>query len=532
MIETRTRPTYWAAFSLILLLAAALRFVDLGAKPMHGDEANQALKAAHLLETGEYAYDPFEHHGPTLYYLTLPIFWASGTQTLIASSETQYRLVPAVFGVICVALIVGLRGVLGPSGTLWAALLTAISHAMLYYGRYYIQETLFIAFALAALVAAWHFLLDPSLRSALCFGVAVGLAQATKETAILLYAAAGLAGVLCLVAHRVRTGAWPVLRAHLRPRFVAAAVLAALAVCVVLYSSFGTHPRGVLDAVLTYSRYFSRADGTGSAALHDKPFLYYLELLAFCYREPGPRWTEGFALITGALGAVLALVQRGGEAPANDDATLLARARAFRLFLALYALILVFLFSAVPYKTPWNLLPFLQPVLLLAGLGIGWLTTAPRSAVLRGVLCLACSVAVAHAGRQAYLGAFVYPADTRNPYVYAHTSTALAHVVERLAQIAAVALEGKALRVAVIGADGDYWPLPWYLRAYPNVGYWNAPPDDLDADVIISSTGYAAALAKQFHTTHHADSGALRPGVMLGVFIRTPLWEAFMAPRR
>lgn len=533
-VTPRTRATYWLAFALVVLLAAWLRLADLSAKPMHGDEANQALKAAHLLETGEYTYDPHEHHGPTLYYLTLPFFWVSGTHALVDSTEWQYRLVPALFGVVCVVLVLGLRDVLGPAGTLWAALLTAASHAMVYYSRYYIQETLFVAFALLALVAAWHHLKRPGIWSAAAFGVAVGLAQASKETAVLLYAAAGGALVACLVLHRLRVGSWPPLREHLAPRLIFVAIGAALAVIVVLYSSFGTHPRGVLDAVLTYSRYFARADGSGSAALHDKPFLYYLELLFFCYREPGPRWTEGFALITAACGAILAIVGRGGEVPDHQagEETKAKRALGFHRFLALYAVLLVLLFSAVPYKTPWNLLPFWQPMLLLAGLGVGALTTLPRQAALRGVACIACALAVAHAGRQAYLGAMVYPADTRNPYVYAHTSTALARVVQRVSDIAAVSPSGKAIRVAVVGAQGDYWPLPWYLRAFPNVGYWNAPPQEQDFDLWITSTQFAPQLAQRLGQDYQADSGALRPGVMLAVFVRKPLWEAFMAPRR
>ena len=42
-------------------------------RPMHGDEANQAVRTGMLLETGRYDYDPQDHHGPSLYWLTLPV---------------------------------------------------------------------------------------------------------------------------------------------------------------------------------------------------------------------------------------------------------------------------------------------------------------------------------------------------------------------------------------------------------------------------------------------------------------------------
>ncbi|MBN1939786.1 MAG: TIGR03663 family protein, partial [Candidatus Aminicenantes bacterium] len=62
------------AFGGLILLAIAagllLRLNDLDLRPMHHDEANQAVKFATLLEKGEYVYDKTDHHGPLLYYLT------------------------------------------------------------------------------------------------------------------------------------------------------------------------------------------------------------------------------------------------------------------------------------------------------------------------------------------------------------------------------------------------------------------------------------------------------------------------------
>ena len=46
-----------------------------------------------------------------------------------------------------------------------------------------------------------------------------------------------------------------------------------------------------------------------------------------------------------------------------------------------------------------------------------------------------------------------------------------------LEQLRAVAPGAALDEVAVIG--GDYWPLPWYLRAFEKIGYWQEPPPDL-----------------------------------------------------
>ena len=65
----------WLPIALLTLAAFWLRGRDLAGRPMHSDEANQAVKAGELLETGHYAFDPHDHHGPVLYYAALPVAW-------------------------------------------------------------------------------------------------------------------------------------------------------------------------------------------------------------------------------------------------------------------------------------------------------------------------------------------------------------------------------------------------------------------------------------------------------------------------
>src|SRR5438132_6630882 len=62
-----------ALFILILALAFWLRCTRLDERPMHNDEAVNALKFGQLWEGNGYKYDPNEHHGPTLSYATLAL---------------------------------------------------------------------------------------------------------------------------------------------------------------------------------------------------------------------------------------------------------------------------------------------------------------------------------------------------------------------------------------------------------------------------------------------------------------------------
>ena len=79
---------------LVVLGALLLRLPGLDLRPMHHDEANQAVRFGQLLETGDYRYDRYDHHGPTLYYLTLPAAWVRGQTTLASLDEWTLRVVP------------------------------------------------------------------------------------------------------------------------------------------------------------------------------------------------------------------------------------------------------------------------------------------------------------------------------------------------------------------------------------------------------------------------------------------------------
>src|SRR3954447_4518919 len=110
----------WLGLGLLLVFAGAvgLRSLQLDERPMHNDEAVNALKIQGLWERGTYAYDPNEYHGPALYYATLPFLWLSPARDFSNLSEKTLRLVPVFFGVALILLLWFLRDGLGRSATL------------------------------------------------------------------------------------------------------------------------------------------------------------------------------------------------------------------------------------------------------------------------------------------------------------------------------------------------------------------------------------------------------------------------------
>jgi len=125
---------------LVALVALALRLTRLTNRPMHGDEAVNAVKFGDLLEEGFYRYDPHEYHGPTLNYLTLIPAWLGSAEKLAQVGEFTLRIVPVFFGILLVLMPLLLTRGLGKTVVILAVAFTAVSPAMVFYSRYYIHE--------------------------------------------------------------------------------------------------------------------------------------------------------------------------------------------------------------------------------------------------------------------------------------------------------------------------------------------------------------------------------------------------------
>jgi uncharacterized protein (TIGR03663 family) len=121
---------------VVAAAATALRLPEFERRPLHTDESVHTIKFQGLWDKGTYRYDPNEYHGPSLYYLTLPFVWASGAKSFADTEITAYRRVPGFFGVGLVLLLFLIRDALGKTGTVLAALLTALSPAMVFYSRW------------------------------------------------------------------------------------------------------------------------------------------------------------------------------------------------------------------------------------------------------------------------------------------------------------------------------------------------------------------------------------------------------------
>ena len=92
-----------------------------------------------------------------------------------------------------------------------------------------------------------------------------------------------------------------------------AAVLAAVTVSVSFFSSFFTHPRGVIDSVATFTTYVGRASATSG---HTHAWHYYFDLLLYFRDGSGPVWTEGLIVGLALVGVFARLT--GTRSPGVD----------------------------------------------------------------------------------------------------------------------------------------------------------------------------------------------------------------------
>jgi predicted membrane-bound mannosyltransferase len=241
----------------------------------------------------------------------------------------------------------------------------------------------------------------------------------------------------------------------------------------------------------------ARASGEG----HQKPFWYFAQLLT-------GGWSGG--LISGL--ACIGIFQATRK-----------RDRSPYAFLAYYAVFLAIIYSLIPYKTPWLALNLWLPIALFAGLAIKLLwsmpvkypalrTTMPAFCILLGGLAVAL---IAHDTRERV---FIHSADETNPYAYAHTSEDVLGLPAEVAELASQ--NGLASpRIAVIAADP--WPLPWYLRHFSEVGFWQPGQPVAKADFYVTSAEAADQYGDQLKDLR-PDFFGVRPGVLVVLWSPAP----------
>lgn len=473
---------FWTAFAVALAMRVAL--LDL--RPLHHDEGVNAWLASRPLEGAGIFYNPENFHGPFLFFLVLPFI------TLLGESDFVLRLPAALASAAMVPLLPPLRRRLGVAGVTAAAWLLALSPSFVAYGRDLIHESFLAALTLALVAAATSWMEDRKEQRIVLAAFCLGLLATVKETWVLTLAVLGIAAVLARLWARSR----PDLRelwGTPRPGTATRAAAAFAVPYVLLYTSFFTNPRGLIDSVRTFLLWTGRGvEGAG----HAKPWDYFPRLLLSF---------ETVTVVCAVAGGLIALRKRD----------------AFGTFCALWAAGELAAYSLLRYKTPWLALNVILPAALAAGVlfreAWGWRRSW------RVALAVLFALGLAWSGWRAVEVSFLRFDDTRLALVYVPTSRSVPALVSEVREAARRIPPGGRPAIRLLGRHD--WPLPWYLRGLPGLQYRSEIPSEPDGDILIVDRNLEGKLRPLLKQSYRRREYLLRPGKTVVVYVNERLWR-------
>jgi uncharacterized protein (TIGR03663 family) len=446
-----------AAYAVLVLVALALRLLDLGDRPFHHDESQDAYFSWTFLENGDYEYNPLLH-GPLRFYMTAGLFAVFG------DSDFTARLAPVLMGTLMVPLPYLLRAELGRVGAFAAAVLLAFGPSYLYFSRFAREDIYFAAITFALVVVAFRFLDRPRRYQPAVLGALLALSFAVKETTFITGFVAFTFFVIVLILPWRHVLIDPIRAVGLEAWGWALAAF--LGVYTLLFTTFLTNPEGVQGLYTGLDYWLGQHEvGRGGEAWN-----FYLVVLT------GVEWP---VLVLGAVGAM----------SAARHPTLL------RLFLIWGFVLSLVIYSWAGEKFAWLVLHPLLPLVLLAGIGVQAIWSARRRwyGALGAVVVVA---GFAYAGYASYLVNAVHRTDPRELLVSTQTS----EEVKRVADEVVARADSQPTSITVDSSEGATYPWAWYFRHLP-VGYLElgagstAPAPD--SDVLILTAAARDRLAAQ-----------------------------------
>ncbi len=498
-MKTRDR---WISAGIIAL-GFALRVLWLGMKPAHFDEGVNGWFADSMTREGFYHYDPTNFHGPLHFYVLFV------SQILFGRNIWALRLPLALVSTGCVALVLAYRCYFTERVCQIAALCMAISPAMVFYGRYAIHESWLLFFLLLTAWGAaglWRFGTRRHLWAA-----ALGLTGLilTKET-YLIHVVAFVLAVPCLLFYErlSPSTAFPFTSWKFGRRDVLQAAGIGAGLIVFFYTGGlldwpsvtapATGPRGSLAGLYECFGAWVHT-GVGSATGHEKPWHYWLQLLAGVEVKStdGGRSSVSTS-IASELPAALGLLASFG--------LLAGRKNRLARYLAIYGTGALIGYSLVPYKTPWCIISLMWPFYFVFALGV--VRAAQKvdvwsTAALTAVLAL-------FTFRATWQLNFHHCTDDAEPYVYVQTRPDIERLLGPLHALVARDSRNRYLTGHIL--QPEQHPLIWLLNDFskidfPTIEQLAEPPD---ADVLLVDDPLVDSVEPNLHFNYFKEPFQLR----------------------
>jgi uncharacterized protein (TIGR03663 family) len=443
----------------LLLIAAVLRMWQLEIKPPHFDEGINGHFVSRMWKDGYYKYDPTNFHGP-LYFYFLQL-----AETFFGRGIFGFRFMTGLISIAIVALVAMHRRFVGPAAY-WAAAITAIGTACVFYSRYAIHESLFI---FLQVLFVYGFFLWEQERSKLAFALMVtGFfgTFAVKETFFIFFGTWAIA-IGCVKLYekwesgRASTPAGGKKKKEKKEKrksvettisesastttqgdVISIVVMGVLVTCL-LFSGFFQNPGGIGDMFAAFK--FWTKTGSGASG-HEKPLIYYFGLM---------RQYE-WALIAGLVLTPLAFF-------VSDRRGRLLALTAIGTFIA---------YSIIPYKTPWLILNIHWPLAFAFGIAADWLWRRESQAVKYASFAALVAVILGSVPTMLRLNFRDHSKSPGEPYVYVQSTMELKKVMDVVDQVVRLRPEERNMKLFVL--NRDTWPLPWLFSQFPGLNYGQA----------------------------------------------------------
>ena len=517
--------------ALILLLAAIIRVAFLDIKPPHFDEGINGWFCDQMAKTGYYAYDPTNYHGPLHFYVLFV------SLQLFGRNLWALRLPVVAASLLTIFWIFLFRPFLGRTVCYLAALGMAISPGFIFYDRYSIHESWLVLFLI---VTFWGILgISTSREPRYFWGFILGLTGMilTKETYIIHLAAFAAASFSFWMLRRLtpegrslqpgvaspraaKSVANPGVASNapqyrtacsgdrLPVRHIFWAILVGVTLIIFFYSGNFRYWRGLEGLYQTFLPWTKTAV---DAAGHGKPDFDLFPLVPpFLAHVPALGALANFKLNWYWIRLLLDYEWFAIAGLLFSFRFFLGGNAALR-FLAIYGLGVLLAYSIVPYKTPWCIISIAWPFLFLGAALLEFVAKQLN----RLVAVLVALPLFAHAAWKSYDLNFVRFDNAKERYVYVQTFREYRNFVDPILEKGAKNPESKT-KLSGLVLLSSYFPIPWDLGEFPNIGYYNADsawPQKLDADFIVVDEEKADKLEKGLKDRYFTKDFRLRDGM-------------------
>jgi len=313
--------SYKLVFIAIIVVIILVRIPTIGLRTIHIDEG-MGIRASELVLSGQWHYSPQNGHGATLFYIGSIIRNFFGTNILFFRAITSLFILLGLF-----ILLMAYRHKLNNFSILLFLGGLGLSSGMLFFGNYFIHESLFILLTILTLVSIEYFFkTNKGIWLAISI-VFLSLMYMTKETALLTYASWTIAGVVILFFDKN----FKKFKKIITLKNIIFIILGFLISTILYFLFFGKS----LDLIKSPYIWIT----TRGSNMHIQPWYYFIVLL-FLH--------ESFLLISGLASAIFLTLKKQWQPR--------------QLFFFLWFLTILIIYSAIPYKTPWLILNMILPL--------------------------------------------------------------------------------------------------------------------------------------------------------------------------